>query len=170
MVGGDGRAQRLPPQHGLDEPRILLGADRRDPDADLEPAVDHRQPRLLAGGLLEQQVRRRQPPAQKPQRSRQHRAGGHRTGSEPQAADLFGLERLELSLRVAYGLDDPDGVLVKQPAGLSEPNAARLADEQRSAGLGLELGHLLGHRRGRERERVGGGGERAAPHDLDERL
>ena len=171
MVGGDRRAQRLAAQHGLDEPRILvLGAasDTQTPTSSRPSSTARRV--SCGGGLLEQQLRRRQPPAQEPQSSGQHRAGGHRAGSEPQALDLFGLERLQLGLRVAHGLDDPDRVLVEQPAGLSEPNAARLADEQRRAGLGLELGHLLGHRRGRERERVGGTGERSAPHDFDERL
>jgi hypothetical protein len=52
------------------------------------------------------------------------------------------------------------------PAGLGQPDAPAVAVEQRDAGLALERRELLRDRRGRERERPRGGGDRPALGDL----
>jgi hypothetical protein len=51
-------------------------------------------------------------------------------------------------------------------AGLGEPDAARVALNQHGAGLALERGDLLGDGGLGERQRLGGGGERASHRDL----
>ena len=66
--------------------------------------------------------------------------------------------------------EDLDRVLLQHPPGIGRTLAAVDLSQQRSADLGLELGHLLRDRRRRERERVRGARERAAPDDLHERL
>jgi len=54
------------------------------------------------------------------------------------------------------------GVLGEQPARIREPHAAAGLLEQRRAGLALQDGELLRHRRRRVAERLGHGGEGAA--------
>ena len=53
-------------------------------------------------------------------------------------------------------------------ARLGEPDAARVALDERAAGLALERGDLLRDGGLREGQRLGGGAERAADGDLPE--
>ena len=77
-------------------------------------------------------------------------------------------DRLELGLGLGELGEDPLGVAHDRLAGVGQPHPARAALDEHGAGLALERGDLLGDGGLRERERVGGGGERAAEGDFAE--
>jgi hypothetical protein len=76
-----------------------------------------------------------------------------------------GERRLGLLDRGEY----PPRVADEYPAGLGQPEPAAVAFEQRTAGLPVQLGEVLGHRRRRAVQRVGGGGDGAVGRDGLER-
>ena len=146
---------------------IGLRAARGDPHADIGAAIAQC---VLGGSLLEQQLGARQATAQHAQGARHHGGGRHGASGDPEPFDLLHLQGVQPGAGAPDSFDDPERMLVEQAPRLGELHAGALAREQRGAGLGLQLGHLLRDGGGRERQRVGGAGERAAPHNLDERL
>ena len=64
--------------------------------------------------------------------------------------------------------EDRVGVADERLAGLGQADAARVALDERAAGLALERGDLLRDGGLREGEGLGGGAERAADRDLSE--
>ena len=72
----------------------------------------------------------------------------------------------EVGLGERRALEQRVGVLDERQRRVGEPHAAAGALEQPHAGLALEHGELLGDGRGRELERVGDGGDRAALVEL----
>jgi hypothetical protein len=94
------------------------------------------------------------------------RRGLERRHPQPPAAQPG--DRLQLGLGLGEARQDLVGVPHDRLARLGQPHAARAALHEHRAGLALERRDLLRDRRLRERERLGGGGERAAQRDLAE--
>ena len=97
---------------------------------------------------------------------RHDRAGHRLERAHPEAPAAQAGDRLELGLGLGEPREDPLGVAHHGLAGVGEPHAARAALDEDGAGLALERGDLLRDGRLRERERFGGGGERALEGDL----
>ena len=101
-------------------------------------------------------------------RERHQRGGGGLERGEPQAAAAEAGDRLQLRLGLGEAGEDGVGVADERLAGLGEPDPARVALDERAAGLALERGDLLRDGGLREGERLGGGAERAADRDFSE--
>ena len=101
-------------------------------------------------------------------RQRHQRRGGGLERGQPQAAAAQAGDRLQLGLGLGEPGEDRVGVAHERLAGLGQPDAARVALDERAAGLALERGDLLRDGGLREREGLGGGAERAADRDLAE--
>ena len=97
----------------------------------------------------------------------QRRGGGLERGQAQPAAAQAG-DRLQLGLGLAEAGEDRVGVADERLAGLGQPDSARVALDERAAGLALERGDLLRDGGLREGEGLGGGRERAADGDLPE--
>ena len=91
-------------------------------------------------------------------------AVGKEAIAQPPAAQAG--DRRQRRLGGLQAREDALGVPDERLAGGGQADAARMALEQRHAGFGLERGDLLGDRRLRVGERLGGGRERAAVGDL----
>ena len=100
------------------------------------------------------------------QRHQRRRGGLERRQPQPAAADAG--DRLQLGLGLAEPREDRVGVAHERLARLGQPDAARVALDERAAGLALERGDLLRDGGLREGEGLGGGRERAANRDLPE--
>ena len=81
------------------------------------------------------------------------------------AADGAG-RRGQVRLGQRRALEQRGGVFDQHQRRVGQPHAAACALEQRNPGFALEHRELLGDRRGRVLERVGDGGDRAAPVQL----
>ena len=139
-------------------------------DGDVERDVDlaaaqpaQRRPRL---GGLERQLDRRVALAEARDRLGHDRRAGAGEGGQAQAPAAQAGDRLELGLGVGEAGEDRVGVLDQRATGVGQAHAARVALDERRAGLALEGGDLLGDRGLRVGQRVGGGGEGAARGDL----
>jgi hypothetical protein len=88
---------------------------------------------------------------------------------EPHAPALVGDEVRDLDLREPQAVDHGARVLHQQPAGVGELGAAARAGDERRAHLRLERGQVLRDRGLREREGVGGGGQRTVVGDRAQR-
>ena len=87
---------------------------------------------------------------------------GRLEGRDAAAPGHVARGRGELGLRELDALEQRAGVPDEHERGIGEPHAAARRLEQRHAGLALEHRQLLRHGRGRELQRVGHGGDRAA--------
>jgi hypothetical protein len=88
--------------------------------------------------------------------------------SEPQPAAAHARDRLELGLRLGEPREDRVRVAHERLTRLGQPDPARVAGDERAARLALERGDLLRDGGLRERERLGGGAERAPHGDLSQ--
>ena len=84
---------------------------------------------------------------------------------EPDPALLLRDEVGDLDLGERQSVERGAGVLDQQPAGVGQVRAAARARDERSADLRLERGEVLRDRGLGERQRVGGGGQRAVVGD-----
>ena len=127
--------------------------------------------RLSAGprlGGLERELDRRVALAEAGDRLGHDRRPGAGEGGQAQAPAAQAGDGLELGLGVGQAREDRVGVLDQRAARVGQAHAARVALDERRAGLALEGGDLLGDRGLRVGQRVGGGGERPACGDLSQ--
>ena len=126
---------------------------------------EHRQ-RLDRAALDEPQFDARVGLRERGDRERRERGAGGRERAEAQATGVELGERLELGLGGGEPAEDHLRVLDQQLARGRQADAARGAVDQPCARLGLERGDLTRDRGLRERQRVGGRGERSVRGDL----
>jgi hypothetical protein len=88
-----------------------------------------------------------------------------REGADAQSAPLLVRELGDLRACEREALGDDVGVLEQDRSRGGELEATGLAAQESHAGLALEGGDLVGHRRLRQREPAGGAGERALVRD-----
>ncbi len=98
-------------------------------------------------------------------RRRQERGAGGRERGQPDATAPHSAHRLELGLGGRQAGEHDLGMLDERLTGLGERHTAATAVHELRARLLLEGGDLLGDRRLRVREGLGGGGERAVLGD-----
>lgn len=103
----------------------------------------------------------RVPAGQFGEHGRDDRAGRRRVGADPQRAGQALAGVGEFGARLLQPFEHGLGVPHQVASGRGEDDPAAGAFEQRDAGLLLQYGQLLGHRRGAEAERLGDGGDGA---------
>ena len=142
---------------------------RRD-ERHVELAGGEHRDRLLGLGLEHRERNVGVPSAERGHGGGHQRGAGGREGRHPDAAAAQAGDRLKLALGDRLLGDNRVGVTEQRLAGVGESDPAGRAIEQRHAGAALECRHLLGDRRLRVGECLGGGRERAEPGDLAEDL
>ena len=155
--------------HALD-PVVLGDADAVGAERERELELAALELRERVGGLgeRERQLDRGVALLEGGDRERHQRRADRLEGGHAQAPAAQAGDRLELRLRLGEAAEDRVGVADERAARVGEPDAAHAALDERRAGLALERGDLLRDGGLRERERVGGGGERAVLGDLPE--
>ena len=103
--------------------------------------------------------------AQRPRGGREQAGQRGREAADPHLAARRGVLRREVALEPLELREQRVGVAEQDVRGGREPHAAPGGLEQRVADLALERRQLLGDRRRREMQRVGGRGERAVVGD-----
>ncbi len=99
-------------------------------------------------------------PAKLRDRPRHDRRVGGGEGGEAEHPAAQARDRLDLGLRGGEAGDDPVGVGDEGASGLGQADGPRAALDESYAGLTFEGRDLLRDRRGRESERLCGGGDR----------
>ena len=155
-VGDVVKQRRLGQPVGQRQRRVLPVVD----DDDVDVAAHQRADRSCGscswngGELRVSGAQRRQ------RRRRQAARGGGKRGDGDLAGDAVSRSR-RARPRLPRAATARAAWAHEQAAGVGEAHAAAVPLEQRLAGLALELGQLLRHRRGRDVQGLGGGDDRA---------